>query len=103
MTSAKLYGLNKTNRDFSQKDAWGKNNFYSAFPASLCCYMASKGIDPVYLKTIESGKIVNSTLSTSKIFGIAPESDETYFAFEAQYNNKKSQGQPDQPSGYLRC
>ena len=31
-----LFGLNNTNRDFSLKETWGKNQFNSSFPASLC-------------------------------------------------------------------
>lgn len=38
----RLFGLDKTNRDFSKKTSWGKNQFNSSFPASLCCYLASK-------------------------------------------------------------
>ena len=37
-----LFGLSKTNRDFSKKESWGKNQFNSSFPASLCCYLDSK-------------------------------------------------------------
>jgi len=40
----RLFGLNKTNRNFTQKTSWGKNQFNSSFPASLCCYLASKNI-----------------------------------------------------------
>lgn len=34
-TSPSLYGLKKTNRDYSKKETWGKNQFNSSFPASL--------------------------------------------------------------------
>ncbi|MFR9502798.1 MAG: HindVP family restriction endonuclease, partial [Rikenellaceae bacterium] len=40
-----LFGLKYSNRDFSNKDAWGKNQFNSSFPASLLVYMYSKDID----------------------------------------------------------
>lgn len=30
-----LFGLSKSNRDFTQKECWGKNQFNSSFPASL--------------------------------------------------------------------
>ena len=33
-----LFGLNKTNRDYTKETTWGKNQFNSSFPASLCCY-----------------------------------------------------------------
>ena len=30
-----LYGIKNSNRDFSNADAWGKNQFNSSFPASF--------------------------------------------------------------------
>ncbi|HIP27198.1 MAG TPA: restriction endonuclease, partial [Flavobacteriaceae bacterium] len=30
-----LFGLNKTNRDYTKEATWGKNQFNSSFPASL--------------------------------------------------------------------
>ncbi len=29
-----LFGLNKTNRDYTKEATWGKNQFNSSFPAS---------------------------------------------------------------------
>lgn len=46
----RLYALNHSNRDFSQRDSWGKNQFNNSFPTALACYMHSQGLDPVYLK-----------------------------------------------------
>ena len=45
-----LFGLKNTNRDFSNPDTWGKNQFNNCFPTSLACYMHSRKILPVYLK-----------------------------------------------------
>lgn len=39
---ASLFGLKNSNRDFSSKDNWGKNQFNSSFPAALACYMGKK-------------------------------------------------------------
>ncbi len=80
----KLFGLNKTNRDFRTKESWGKNQFNSSFPASLCCYLAHKNIDANYLVIRDGGAAV-STISISDVFGIATDSDDLYFAFEAQH------------------
>jgi len=82
--SPSLYGLKKTNRDFTKKDAWGKNQFNSSFPASLCCYLESKKIDPVYL-SIKGGNFLQSTISVQDVFGISANSNDTYFAFETQH------------------
>ena len=79
-----LFGLNKTNRNFSKKTSWGKNQFNSSFPASLCCYLASKNIDANYL-AIKNGKHTATTIGIDKVFGISPKSSDLYFAFEAQH------------------
>jgi len=82
--SPSLFGLSKTNRDFSKKDSWGKNKFNSFFPASLCCYLASKNIDANYL-SIQNGKYHPTTIKIKDIFGIPADSEDLYFAFEAQH------------------
>ena len=79
-----LFGLTKTNRDFSKKASWGKNQFNSSFPASLCCYLASKNINANYL-SIQNGKYSPATIEIQDIFGIPADSSELYFAFEAQH------------------
>ncbi len=79
-----LFGLNKTNRNFHKKKSWGKNQFNSSFPASLCCYLASKNIDANYL-SIQNGKYSPTTIEIDKVFGISPEDPDVYFAFEAQH------------------
>jgi hypothetical protein len=40
---ASLFGLQHSNRDFSQRESWGKNQFNNSFPASLACYMYHQG------------------------------------------------------------
>ena len=35
--SPSLFGLSNTNRDFSKKDSWGKNQFNSSFPDNKTC------------------------------------------------------------------
>lgn len=82
--SPSLFGLVKTNRDFSKKESWGKNKFNSSFPASLCCYLASKNIDANYL-AIENGVYSATTIDIDKVFGISSKSSDLYFAFEAQH------------------
>ena len=48
-----LFGINHTNRDYTLKKTWDKNQFNSSFPASLYCYLASKGISANYLSIFE--------------------------------------------------
>ena len=79
-----LFGLSKTNRDFSKKESWGKNQFNSSFPASLCCYLASKAIKANYL-SIQKGKYVSATINIEDVFNILANDEDLYFAFEAQH------------------
>lgn len=52
---SRLYGLDNTNRDFSLKESWGKNQFNSSFPASLSCYLDSKNINVNYIISTSDG------------------------------------------------
>ncbi len=47
MAIPSLYGLENSNRE--NKDLWGKNQFNSSFPVSLCCYMRDNNYSPVYI------------------------------------------------------
>lgn len=80
-----LFGLNKSNRDFTQKEAWGKNQFNSSFPAALCCYLASKKIAANYL-CVEHGRFTQTFTAIDQVFGIDPLGGQIYFAFEAQHS-----------------
>jgi hypothetical protein len=82
-TTPSLFGLQHSNRDFSQADAWGKNNFNSAFPASLVCYMHSLNLDPVYITFSNTTQTAFETISASQLFGADP--SEVHFAFETDY------------------
>ncbi len=85
MNKPKLFGINKSNRDFTKKETWGKNQFNSSFPVSLACYMYKKGIEAVYLKLNDDLKIQHSTISTEKLFGISPYAENLFFAFESDF------------------
>ncbi len=79
-----LFGLNKSNRDFTKKDAWGKNQFNSSFPAALCCYMFQQGLPANYL-FMGAQKLEVKTIGVDSLFGLAPTHPDIYFAFEAAY------------------
>lgn len=79
-----LFGLDRSNRDFNKKESWGKNQFNSSFPAALCCYLASKNIDANYL-SIQQGRFTPDKISINDVFKIPYDSDDLYFAFEAQH------------------
>ena len=79
-----LFGLKRTNRDFSQKETWGKNQFNSSFPAALCCFLASKNIRANYL-SIYKGVLKQKFILIKDVFGIEPDDKDIYFAFESQH------------------
>ena len=80
-----LFGLNHTNRDFRQKEAWGKNQFNSAFPAALCAYLAHQNKKSVYL-SLHGNKIQDGEIDLHTAFAIDPNADNVYYAFEAQFH-----------------
>lgn len=81
-----LFGLEFTNRDFTKPKYWGKNQFNSSFPASLACYMHSKGVNPVYLRLDKNKNVAHTEISLPELFGLAPLSNELHFAFETTFS-----------------
>lgn len=79
-----LFGLRKTNRDFTQRETWGKNQFNSSFPAALCCFLESKNLQANYL-AITNGKLNPSSIPIKSVFGISANDKDAYFAFESQH------------------
>ncbi|WP_430507753.1 HindVP family restriction endonuclease [Rossellomorea marisflavi] len=80
-----LFGINKTNRDFKNVDSWGKNQFNNSFPASLACYMHSINIEPVYLCLGSNLNVEHNKISVDKLFGLEPQNQNLYFAFERDF------------------
>jgi type II restriction enzyme len=83
-TKASLFGLNNSNRDFSKVEAWGKNQFNSSFPAALSCYLDYQGLKANYI-SISNRKFGIDVIDMTSVFGIKPDANNAYFAFEAQY------------------
>ncbi len=82
----RLFGLSRSNRDFTNKESWGKNQFNSSFPASLACYMNSKNLNPVYLKLDSQLQVTHNYITVETLFGLRPLSDDLFFAFETVYS-----------------
>jgi hypothetical protein len=80
-----LFGLRHSNRDFSQEEAWGKNCFNSSFPASLCSYLYSRNLENIYIKLNSNLEVEHSSISTAAFYGINPNSDNIFYAFETQF------------------
>ena len=81
-----LFGLKRSNRDFTIEDSWGKNQFNSSFPAALCCYLESRGLSANYVTVDNDGNSEVTEIPISDLFGIPPTSDHIFFAFESGYS-----------------
>lgn len=81
----RLFGLKNSNRDFSNRNSWGKNKFNSSFPAALGCYMFDINIDAKYIIMSKDFKTSIKNKSMEEIYNINPLSKEIFFAFESQY------------------
>lgn len=80
-----LFGVKHSNRDFTQKETWGKNQFNSSFPAALSSYLSAKGLKNIYLHLGRDLKVKHGLVSTEKLYGISPSSDDIFYAFESPY------------------
>ncbi|PLZ25298.1 HindVP family restriction endonuclease [Fischerella thermalis] len=80
-----LFGLKNSNRDFTQKNAWGKNCFNSSFPASLCSYLHHRNLENIYIKLNSNLRVEHSNIDTTNFYGIDPQSDNLFYAFETQF------------------
>ncbi len=81
----RLFGIVRSNRDYSLKDTWGKNQFNSSFPAALACYLHSKGMKAVYYTTDHNMNKNITKIGIDELYGIDPLGEDIYFSFETQY------------------
>jgi HindVP restriction endonuclease len=80
-----LFGIKYSNRDFTQTDTWGKNQFNSSFPAGLTNFLASKNLENIYLFLDPEFKVKHSKISAEQLYGVNPNSDDLFFSFESPY------------------
>lgn len=81
-----LYGIENSNR--SSENLWGKNEFNSTFPISLCCYMRDQNVHPVYVSVTSRHEISagDETIRVEDLFGTAESGAKVRFEFETQYD-----------------
>jgi hypothetical protein len=80
-----LFGIKKSNRDFTDRETWGKNQFNSSFPAALANYLYSKNLEAEYIKISDKQKITHDKISIFDLYGIAPDSEKLFFSFEEKF------------------
>ncbi len=80
-----LFGIKHSNRDFADKDAWGKNQFNSSFPAALSAYLAHKNLDNVYIQLNENLETFHDFINTETLYGLPPTAENLFYSFESQF------------------
>jgi HindVP restriction endonuclease len=80
-----LFGLQNSNRDFAKKDAWGKNQFNSSFPAALVSWMGVQNLNPIYLCLDETGNVQHDEINVQTLFGLPANHTDLFFQFEDAY------------------
>ncbi len=86
MKNPGLFGITHSNRDFTAKESWGKNQFNSSFPTALTAFLHSKGMECKYLTLSKKLKVQHTFLRVQDFFGQNPMSDDLFYAFETQYS-----------------
>ena len=81
-----LFGISRSNRNFNDPYYWGKNQFNSAFPVALACYMGSLKIPLAYVKFKDSNKTEVAELAVSDLWGSSLPTEQLYFAFETRFD-----------------
>ena len=80
-----LYGISDDNSSRSGKHLWGKNQFNSAFPLSLCLYMRDQCISPVAVVHGKDG-IVAQANKWKMAEVVGNQNDSPYYHFEASFD-----------------
>lgn len=80
-----LFGISKSNRNFADPYYWGKNQFNSAFPVALACYMRSRDVPLMYVQYKDAQNTSVSELPVEVVFGSQQRNSELYFSFETRF------------------
>ncbi len=88
--NASLYGLMNSNRKFSERIYWGKNQFNSSFPMALCCYMRDKLKNAIAIKMKPDLSTSLEEIGFDEVFGTKLPNSEIFFSFESYFTPFKS-------------
>jgi HindVP restriction endonuclease len=84
-TTPSLFGISKSNRNFADPYYWGKNQFNSAFPVALACYMRSRNLPLMYVRYHDEKSTVVTDIGVDQVFGTSLANAELYFSFETRF------------------
>lgn len=80
-----LYGIEHSNRNFSDPYYWGKNQFSSSFPVALACYMRDTGRTAVSITHSGGRATQTGEISFDDVFGTSLPNGRLKFSFESAY------------------
>ena len=98
MQTPGLFGIKQSNRNFADPYYWGKNQFNSAFPVALACYMRSQDKGLIYVKYRDRQRTKISELGVGDVFGSSSGNEDLYFSFETRYDRFKELVHDDLPA-----
>ena len=85
----RLYGISPSNSNRKEDEVWGKNQFNSAFPTALACFMRDKRIKAVYVRVAPSGddiEIENVEIDFDEVFNSRVVAGDLFFSFETKFD-----------------
>ncbi len=88
-STAALYGIAHSSRNFKDPFYWGKNQFNSSFPIALCCYMRDVGHDAICISMAKDLTTNVSEISFDEVFGTNLPNDKLFFDFESAFMSFK--------------
>lgn len=80
-----LFGITNSNRNFELKNSWGKNQFNSSFPTSLCAYFEHRGLKANYI-IFKNGKTSIDEVYIKDLLGISSKDAKIFYSFESQFS-----------------
>ncbi len=98
MNTPSLFGITHSNRDFTDPYYWGKNQFNSAFPVALACYMQSKKTPLVYVKYETKTETSISEITVNDTFGSNLPAKDIYFSFESRFDRFRNHVHDEPPA-----
>ena len=83
--NAALYGVVNSNRKFSERIYWGKNQFNLSFPVALCCYMRDTGRKALGISLEQDLATKIGEMSFDDVFGTKLPNDKLFFKFDSDF------------------
>lgn len=93
-----LFGISRSNRNFNDPYYWGKNQFNSAFPVALACYIRSLRKPLAYIQFRDSLRTKVVELDVSELFGSSLPNEQLYFAFETRFDSFRASVHDELPA-----